>query len=82
LGVVGLSGLANAEVVFDSDTGPSSSVVTVDIDETESTEYTEAVLNRLNSIAGNGGARALELEANAFEGVDLECGSGLLKISD
>jgi len=80
---VGLSGLARAEAVFDIESGPSSSsVVTVLIDDTESTEYTEAVLNRLNSIAGKGGAREVEPDAKAFEGVDRECGIALLNISD
>lgn len=70
--MVGLSGLANADVVLERDRGPSSSVVTVLMEETESTEYTEAVLKRLNSIAGNGGAREPDAKDVEVEGVDRE----------
>jgi hypothetical protein len=61
---VGLSGRASADVVVDNVGGiSSSSVVTVLIDETESTEYTEAVRKRLKSIGGNGGALLVDVEA-------------------
>lgn len=66
MGVVGLSGRAIAAAVASwNDSGPSSSVVTVLSDETESTEYTELLLNRLKSIGGTGGAVDLELEDEA-----------------
>lgn len=64
MGVVGLSGRASADAVVDDVGGSSSSsVVTVLIDETESTEYTEAVRKRLKSIGGNGGALLVDVEA-------------------
>lgn len=50
-----------------NDNGPSSSVVTVLSDDTESTEYTELLRKRLKSMGGTGGAAVLVLDEEAIE---------------
>lgn len=77
LGVVGDSGRTKAAAAVARDRGPSSSVVTVLSDDTESTEYTELLRKRLKSRDGTGGAVDEDDDAEAIDvdGVDRVRGS-------